>query len=278
MQIECWRFITVPKEKTGKVIKRIKINKKTVSIYFNDGHRLSISQEAYVSAYLYEGKEISKKELAQLDRITSVKKLSEYALSLLMKKHYTEWKMREKLYAKEATKQDVDYIIQRLKSIDLIDDKAYIEDYLGYAEEKGYGKNKIRQELLKKGIFAEDIDKIRFNESEEKKKALALLPALEKKYAKYSYEQKKQHIYSALINLGFDSDIAMDALSKIKGIDNKDEMEKLNKDFPKVIAKYKKKHEGRELKEKTIASLRNKGYKMKDILRKFEDYYGENDF
>ena len=79
----------MPKEKTGKVIKRIKINKKNVSIYFNDGQRLSISQEAYVSAYLYEGKELSKKEIAQLDRITSVKKLSEYALSLLMKKHYT---------------------------------------------------------------------------------------------------------------------------------------------------------------------------------------------
>ena len=57
-----------------------------------------------------------------------MKKLSEYALSLLMKKQNTEWKTREKLYAKEATKQDVDYIIQRFKQIDLIDDKAYIED------------------------------------------------------------------------------------------------------------------------------------------------------
>ena len=83
----------MPKGKTGKIIKKIRINKKNVSITFTDGDRLSISQEAYVSAYLYEGKEVNKKDLAQLERITSVKKLSEYALSLLMKKHYTEWKM-----------------------------------------------------------------------------------------------------------------------------------------------------------------------------------------
>ena len=170
--------MTVPKGKSGKVIKSIKINKKNIILSFFDGTKLDISQEAYASTYLYVGKELSKKEVDQINRITSVKKLSEYALSLLMKKHYTEWKMREKLYAKEATKEDVDYIIQRLKNIDLIDDKAYIEDYLGYAEEKGYGKNKIKQELLKKGIFAEDIDKIRFNEGMEKKKAQALVPML----------------------------------------------------------------------------------------------------
>ena len=257
----------MPKGKTGKVIKKIRINKKNVSITFTDGDRLSISQEAYVSSYLYVGKEVSKKELAQLDRITSVKKLSEYALSLLMKKHYTEWKMREKLYAKEATKQDVDYIIQRLKSIDLIDDKVYIEDYLGYAEEKGYGKNKIKQELLKKGIFAEDIEKIRFNESEEKKKALALLPALEKKYAKYSYEQKKQHIYGALLSRGFSSEVASSCLNNVSKMNEKDEQEKIKVDYQKIYQKYKSKYEGRELNDKVFQALRRKGYRVSDIKK-----------
>ena len=257
----------MPKGKTGKVIKKIRINKKNVSITFTDGDRLSISQEAYVSSYLYVGKKVSKKELAQLDRITSVKKLSEYALSLLIKKHYTEWKMREKLYAKEASKPDVDYIIQRLKNIDLIDDKAYIEDYLGYAEEKGYGKNKIKQELLKKGIFAEDIDKIRFNEGEEIKKAKALIPALEKKYSKYSYEQKKQHIYASLLARGFSHDVASSVLNNVSKINEKDEQEKLKIDYQKIHSRYKSKYEGRELNDKEFQALRRKGYRVSDIKR-----------
>ena len=257
----------MPKGNTGKIIKKIRVNKKNVSITFTDGEKLSISQEAYVSAYLYEGKELSKKDLEKLDRITSVKKLSEYALSLLMKNHYTEWKMREKLYAKEATKEDVDYIIKRLKSIDLIDDKAYIEDYLGYAEEKGYGKNKIKQELLKKGIFAEEIDKIRFNEVEEKKKAKALVPSLEKKYAKYSYEQKKQHIYAALLNRGFSHDVASSCLNNVSGINEKDEQNKIKIDYKKVYSRYKQKYDGRELNDKVFQALRRKGYRVSDIKR-----------
>ena len=104
------------------------------------------------------------------------------------------------------------------------------------------------------------------------------MPKLEKRYAKYPYEQKKQHIYNALINLGFDNDIALSTLEKMKDINVKDEKEKLDKDFPKIKQKYQRKYEGRQLKEKIISSLRNKDYKMKDILRKFEDCYGEDDF
>ena len=187
----------MPKEKNGKVIKKIKVNKKAIAIFFSDGERIDISEEAYTSNYLYVGKELTKSEIDKLNRITSVKKLSNYAFTLLSQKHYTEWKMKEKLYAKEAEKEDVDYIIKKLKELDLLNDKEYIEDYLGYAEEQLIGKNKIKQNLAKKGIFAEEIDKIRFNSNVEKKKALALLPSLEKKYSKYSYQQKKQHIFNA---------------------------------------------------------------------------------
>ena len=263
--IELWRFTNVPRGKSGKVIKKIKVNKKAIAVTFSDGERIDISEEAYVSNYLYVGKELTQKDIDKLLQITSVKKLSTYALSLLSKGHYTEWKMREKLYAKGGEKPDVDYVINKLKELDLLDDKAYIEDFLGYAEEKLWGKNKIKQELLKKGIFAEEIEKIHFNVNTEKKKAIALIPSLEKKYAKYSYQQIKQHIYAALISRGFDHDVANYALSKISGKDEKDEKKKLKEDFKKIYARFSKKYEGRELKERVYRSLISKGYKYSDI-------------
>ena len=186
-------------------------------------------------------------------------------MSLLTKGHYTEWKMREKLYAKGGEKPDVDYIISKLKELDLLDDKAFIEDFLGYGEERLWGKNKIKQELLKKGIFAEEIDKIRFSVTVEKKKAVSLIPTLEKKYAKYSYQQKKQHIYATLLTRGFDHEVASFALTKIRQIDDKDEKKKLKEDFKKIYARYSKKYEGRELKERVYRSLISKGYKYSDI-------------
>lgn len=268
----------MPSKSIGKVIFKVKVSKKNVTITFTDRTKLKLSPEVMANFYIYEGKELSNKELKEIKEFSENVALLNYAISLIKKKHYSEWKMREKLYAKEADKKAVDKTINFLKKNDLIDDAALAEDLKCYLEEKNQGKNKIINYLNEQGIFDETIKRLKFPSSFEKKKAYNNIPKLEKRYAKYPYEQKKQHIYSALINLGFDSDIALDALNRIKGIDNKDEMEKLEKDFPKVMAKYKKKYEGRELKEKVIASLRNKGYKMKDILRKFEDYYGENDF
>ena len=119
----------MPKEKNGRTIKKIRINKKAIAIFFSNGERIDISEEAYTSSYLYVGKELSDKEIAKLTQITSVKKLSQYALSLLSKHHYTEWKMREKLYAKGGSKDDVDYIISKLKELDLINDKEFIEEH-----------------------------------------------------------------------------------------------------------------------------------------------------
>ena len=271
-----WRFTNVPKGKSGKFIKKIKVNKKSIVISFSDGEKIEISEEAYVSNYLYVGKELSQKDIDKLLMVSSVKKLSSYAMSLLTKNHYTEWKMREKLYEKGGEKEAVDYIINKLKELDLIDDKAFIEDYLGYAEERGFGKNKIKQELLKKGIFAEEIEKIRFNSNIEKKKAVALIPMLEKRYAKYSYQQKKQHVYAALISRGFEHDVAAYAIIHLSNRDEKDEKKKLKEDFKKIYARFSKKYEGRELKERVYRSLVSKGYKYSDI----SDLLGgmDNDF
>ena len=268
----------MPSKSAGKTIVKVKVNKKNVVITFNDRSKLDLSPEVMANFYIYEGKQISQKEIKEIKEYSENIALLRHAMSLIKKRHYSEWKMREKLYAQEADKKAVDKVIKTLKNVDLINDAALAEDLKCYLEEKNYGQNRILNCLNNEGIFDDTLKGLRFPTSNERKKALANLPKLEKRYAKYPYEQKKQHIYNALINLGFANEIAMDALNKAKEPNQKEENEKLDKDFPKVMNKYQRKYEGRELKEKVIASLRNKGYKMKDILRKLEKYYDQNDF
>ena len=268
--------MNVPKERAGKVIKKIKFFKKGIAIFFEDGERIDISEDAYASMYLYVGKELDKKDIEKLNSITLVKVLINYSMTLLSKAHYTEWKMREKLYAKGGEKKDVDYVIKLLKSHDLLDDKAFIMDYLGYAEERCIGKNKIKQELINRGIFAEEINKIHFSEAVEKHKATERLKALEKKYDRLSYEKKKEHIYHTLISQGFDIDVASYAISKIKDKNEKDEAKKLDNDFDKIYNRLKVRYEGQELYDKLFKSLKNKGYRYGDIKRKIGGL--DNDF
>ena len=268
----------MPSRSSGKIISKVKINKKNVVISFVDRSKLTCVNEVLANFYIYEGKELSYKEIKEIEDFNNSSSLLKYALSLLKKGHYSEWKMREKLYNKEGKKKDVDKVIKILKDNDLINDKMLVLDTIEYGSERNIGKNKIIQDLVNKGIFMENIPSNAFVHSNERKKALANLPKLEKKYDKYSYEQKKQHIYNALISLGFDNDIALEALSHIKGKNQKEENDKLVKDFDKALIRLKRQYDGYELKNKVISSLRSKGYRLNDIMKVWEKRYGENDF
>lgn len=53
-------------------------------------------------------------------------------------------------------------MIKILKSNDLIDDKAYAQDLVEYYNSLNYGENKIKTKLRDKGIFEENISKLKF--------------------------------------------------------------------------------------------------------------------
>ena len=248
-------------------ITKIKILKSKVNISFDNHTKLSIDKDVFTNFYLYEGKELSKEEYKKIIDLNSSSKLLAYALKLRSKSLYSEYKMREKLYKKEANKKEVDKVIKILKGYDLIDDKAYAIELVEYYNSLNYGENKIKTKLSDKGIFKNEIDKIKFPLSIEKKKANNLLPKLERKYDKYNAVQKKQHIYNAYLAEGFDIDIAKEMTNKIKDSSQKEELTKLKSDYLKTKTRLERKYKGKELRQKILSSLLTKGYKMNDILK-----------
>ena len=248
-------------------ITKIKILKNKVNISFDNSNKLSIDKEVFTNFYLYEGKELTKEEYKSILELNDTNKLLQYALKLRSKAIYSEYKLREKLYSKEASKRSVDKVIKILKGYDLIDDKAYASDLVEYYNSLNYGVNKIKTKLGDKGIFKETIDKIKFPISIEKKKANNLLPKLEKKYDKYNASSKKSHIYNAYLLEGYSIDLASEMISKIKSPNQKDELDKLKSDYLKTKTRLERKYKGKELKQKILSSLLIKGYKMNDILK-----------
>ena len=248
-------------------ITKIKILKNKVNISFDNSNKLSIDKEVFTNFYLYKGKELSKEEYKSLLELNDTNKLLQYALKLRSKSIYSEYKLREKLYSKEASKRSVDKVIKILKGYDLIDDKAYASDLVEYYNSLNYGENKIKTKLSEKGIFKEIVDKMKFPISIEKKKANNLLPKLEKKYDKYNASSKKSHIYNAYLLEGYSKDIASEMTSKIKSPNQKDELDKLKSDYLKTKTRLERKYKGKELKQKILSSLLTKGYKMNDILK-----------
>ena len=251
-------------------IKKIKILKNKVTVYIDD-EKLELDKEIYPNFYLYEGKELSKKEYKQIKEENETAQLLKYALKIRAKSIYSEYQLREKLYAKEATKSEVDRVIASMKKYDLVDDNAFVEDYVEYYNSLNYGKNKILNKLSDKGIFEDKLSKIKFSIVNERKKAKNVFNRTLKKYEKYNFSQKKQHLYNAYISMGFDSEIAKEMVELIPGEkNNKQELEKLEKDYSKVYARLSRKYQKKELKQKILQSLLQKGYRMNDILSVLE--------
>ena len=251
-------------------IKKIKIYKTKVVVSFDDDTKIDVDKSVYPNFYFYVGKNVTKKELKELENYNNAASLYNYALKLRSKSLYTEYKMREKLYGKGAKKDQIDFVINKLKKAGLIDDQKYIEEYVDYYNSLNYGKNKIINKLLEKGIFNEMLSRLVFPLDIERKKAKKLLKSYEKKYAKYSDNEKRKHIYQAYIANGFDIGVAKEMTSEIRPSSQKDESDKLIKEFDKVYPKYRVKYSKKELKSKLIAHLANKGFKISDILSLME--------
>lgn len=267
-----WRFIIVPLKSTGNIISRIKYNKKNVSLFFNKD-KVNISFDAYSLNYLYVGKILSHKEIQELIDFSATDEALKKAMSLLKRGHYSEFKMREKLKEKEYDNKTINTVIKFLKNNDLINDEMLANDYLEYYNEKNFGKLRIIYELQNKGMFDVTINKLKFPETLEKEKALNQLEILNKKFASFSYNKKKEKIYASLVGLGFESSVVTYAINKIKAKDERKENDNLARDFSLLYSRLSRRYEDEELKEKLFKALRNKGYRYKDIQQKMEDKF-----
>ena len=143
----------MPSVNTGsRKIKNIKMYKDHVTLSFFKGEPLKISKEAFVSSYLYAGKNLSSKDIANLEEITAMTNLLNYALQIVSKKHLSEKEMLEKLLKKEDNYVAAKKVITRLKENDLLDDKAFMQDLIAWDNERNFGQNKIVKHLKDKGI------------------------------------------------------------------------------------------------------------------------------
>ncbi len=119
----------------------------------------------------------------------------DYAFSLIAKKRYTCKELKEKLEKKGFSAVQV---IERLKELNYINDLEYATDYAIKKQNEGYGKYKIIFQLKNKGISEDVINSLEFSNKN-------LEDIFFKKLRKIK-DNKKQKIYSFLINRGFDSD------------------------------------------------------------------------
>ena len=230
---------------------------------------LPVHEELVLKFRLVVGKELDEAQIKELNGKLDLGDAYQYALKLLSRRPYTILQVRTKLESREYTKQVIDEVLDRLINAGLLNDGEYVRAYTRQEVAKGKkGPDKIKQELIKRGISEPIIDQflVIYEEDEQIDHALKIANRLLNANHKYGGHMLKQKIIQQLINKGFNQQIIDKVLEQVE-LENHKQAE--NSILVKEARKFYQKHQklnNYERKTKVISALMRKGFQYEDIL------------
>ncbi|MFW5450016.1 MAG: regulatory protein RecX [Methylophagaceae bacterium] len=84
--------------------------------------------------------------------------LKQRAMNLLARREHSIAELTTKLLKAEFEPDDINNIISKLTESDLQSDSRFAENYLRYRSNRGFGSQRIRQELKQRGVMVDIIN------------------------------------------------------------------------------------------------------------------------
>lgn len=97
----------------------------------------------------------------------STKDIKDMAIKYLAYRDHTVYEMSKHLKEKEFDQFEIDKVISELLELKYLDDYNYCRKYMPYSAGKGKGKEKIKMELVQKGIEKHIIEEAMIDEETE---------------------------------------------------------------------------------------------------------------
>ena len=144
-------------------------------------------------------------------------------LNLLSRKSYTTAQIYEKLEAKEYEIEIIQEVLKRLIDVGLLNDEQYTSSYINHQVIMGKkGPNKVKQELLQKGISDRLINQYMpvYEEEIQIEHATKLANQVVRMNTKYGPHFIKQKICQHLMTKGFNRSVIDKAIENIKLVED----------------------------------------------------------
>lgn len=270
-----------------------KKNKDRVNIFIDNEFAFACSNELIYSHGLKKGIQVDTKSLEEVVKADNYIKGKTAALRYIERAMKTKKQVEDMLYKKEMAEETVNKVIEFLESYAFIDDKRYAESFIKQ-KLKESGKNKIKYDLLKKGIDEELIKELLDEVSSEDESAVAL--ALAEKKARILGKSEKDKgkllgkVTKYLLSKGYTYDLINQIVNKVALTVAEDEetLEEPEVDFEELLALAQKKYNllksnednAMKLKKKLQDFLLRRGYGYEEIkavltqvIENKEDFY-----
>lgn len=239
-----------------------------------DVYLFSVHEDLLIRFNLRKGLELTEEEIKNIQEQEAIYKYYTQAINYLSYRMRSIEEVKRYLKEKEATEEEITYIIEKLLNEKLLDD---LEFSLAYVRTKINtsinGPAKIRNELIQKGV-AESIIEEALHIFTDELQIEKLVKFIEKKSGqsrRKSYKEETMLLKRSLLQKGYSQEIIETAFQQAHFEKEEDqELEALRYQGEKIWTKYSRKYEGFTLIQKTKGALYQKGFSM-ELINTFID-------
>ena len=123
-----------------------------VTLILEDGEEIASTLGVVTELRLYAGKDLGNAELSLLREKTSAAAARNHALLLLSQRPHSQKELYDKLIRKGEGEEAAESAVAWLAEHGYLDDAAYAGSVVRHYSQKGYGAQRIRGELLRRGV------------------------------------------------------------------------------------------------------------------------------
>nr|WP_163529363.1 recombination regulator RecX [Halobacillus ihumii] len=260
-------------------ITRITTQKKSKSRYNifldheqGEAYGFSVDEDLLVKFHLHKSMEIDESTIQALIQKDTIHKTYTLAIHYLSYRMRSEKEIRDYLVKKEADDEQIDEVMNRLRTEKLVDDQEFANSLVRTrVQTSSKGPILVKKELIEKGVQAsmaeEALEFFPFEKQVEKALKFARKKIASEK--KKSQRQLIQTIQQNLMQKGFQSDAIKEVFEQLPEEEGEDtEWEAIVYQGEKLLRKFERKAEGFELKQKVKTGLYRKGFSF-DLIEQF---------
>ena len=123
-----------------------------VTLILEDGEEIASTLGVVTELRLYAGKDLDEDDLKRLREKTAMAAARDHALLLLSQRPHSQKELRDKLIRKGEDADASDAAIAWLSEHGYLDDAAYAGTVVRHYSRKGYGAQRVRAELYRRGV------------------------------------------------------------------------------------------------------------------------------
>lgn len=195
-----------------------KKNKYRYSVFVDDKFLVGISDSTLTKFNLTKGVLMTPLLLQDIINAENTWKIREYLIGLLSRRDHARSELKAKALKKEYPAQEIESILDELEEKGYINNRAFARKFVhDKFEFNKWGINKIRIELIKKGISESDITLAlsELDDSEVLETIRHLVEKNKRKFLRADPLKRKKKVFDFLLRKGYDSNSIMKSISSL---------------------------------------------------------------